>query len=132
VRDLGSIFDYPKDLFFNVSIYPEGTRYTRSKYEASMIVAKEKGMPCLKHHLLPRTKGFTVLASQIKGHADYLYDITFAIKLVNGEKPSLEHIKDGIPTKGQIFLRRIPISDIPVDDEKKCAEYLHQLYREKV
>lgn len=129
---MGSIFDYPKDLYFNVSIYPEGTRYTTKKFEASMQVAKEKGLPPLKHHLLPRTKGFTVLAKQIKGHADYLYDLTFAIMPINGEKPSLEHIKDGVPTKSQIFYRRIPISSIPVDDEVKCAEYLHQLYREKV
>ena len=45
----------------------EGTRYTKEKYEASMEIAKKKGMPLLKHHLLPRTKGFTLLASQIRG-----------------------------------------------------------------
>jgi hypothetical protein len=45
----------------------EGTRYTKEKYEASMEIAKKKGMPILKHHLLPRTKGFTLLASQIRG-----------------------------------------------------------------
>lgn len=47
----------------------EGTRFTKEKYEASMQVAKEKGLPILKHHLLPRTKGFTLLASQIRGRS---------------------------------------------------------------
>ena len=63
---------------------------------------------------------------------DILYDITIAIADVNGEKPTLKHIKDGVPVKAQIYFRRIPMSSLPLDDEKKCADYLQNLYREKV
>lgn len=32
-----------------------------------MEVAKAKGLPLLKHHLLPRPKGFTLVTSQLAG-----------------------------------------------------------------
>ena len=54
----------------------EGTRFTKEKYEASVEIAKEKGLPILKHHLLPRTKGFTLLASQIKGKQGHVSWVT--------------------------------------------------------
>ena len=119
-----------------------------------MEVAKAKGLPLLKHHLLPRPKGFTLVTSQLAGKGcyyalslffylsqinklffilvDYMYDINLGIKDVDGERPSLTHIKNGVPLKCQMFIRRIPMKDIPIDDEKKNAEYLQQLYREKV
>ena len=43
-------------------MFCEGTRFTKEKHEESMKVAREKGLPQLKHHLLPRTKGFSLLA----------------------------------------------------------------------
>ena len=64
--------------------------------------------------------------------ADYLYDINLAIPNVNGEKVSIKHVRDGIPFNAEFFLRRIPISSIPYDDDKKLTEYLHKLYQEKV
>jgi hypothetical protein len=32
-----------------------------------MKVAQAKGLPVLKHHLLPRSKGFNLIASQVVG-----------------------------------------------------------------
>ena len=39
-------------------LFAEGTRYSPEKYETSRQFAKEKGLPELKHHLIPRVKGF--------------------------------------------------------------------------
>ena len=64
--------------------------------------------------------------------ADYLYDINLAIPNVNGEKVSIKHVVDGIPFNAEFLIRRIPISSIPHDDDKKLTEYLHKLYQEKV
>ena len=50
-----------------MTIFCEGTRFNKEKHEASMEVAKKKGLPILKHHLLPRTRGFYLIASQLKG-----------------------------------------------------------------
>lgn len=41
-------------------IHCEGTRFTEKKHQVSMQVAQAKGLPSLKHHLLPRTKGFAI------------------------------------------------------------------------
>ena len=54
------------------------------------------------------------------------------IKSDNGTKPSISLIKDGIPLKAKICINRIPIKDIPVDDENKCSEFLYKLYEKKV
>lgn len=45
---------------FQFLIHCEGTRFTEQKHQISMQVAETKGLPKLKHHLLPRTKGFAV------------------------------------------------------------------------
>lgn len=131
VRDLNNIFDYPKDLNYCIVIMCEGTRFTQKKYEASVEVAKQKGLPILKHHLLPRTKGFTLVASQIKGKIDYIYDINLAVQNINGSKPTLMHLLNGLPAKFEIALRRIPVSSIPIDDENQCADWLQKHYKEK-
>lgn len=48
-------------------LYCEGTRFTEKKHEISMQVAESKGLPKLKYHLLPRTKGFTTTLQCLKG-----------------------------------------------------------------
>ena len=48
-------------------LFCEGTRFTETKHAASMEVAKKKGLPLLKHHLLPRTKGFVHSVHGLKG-----------------------------------------------------------------
>lgn len=132
VKGLEAILETPSDLPFNISILCEGTRFNKVKHEASMEIAKAKGLPLLKHHLLPRTKGFHLLIDSVKEKADFFcYDITIGMKSVNGEKPTLKHIKDGIPIEFQVYLRRIAVASIPVHDEKLCADWLQKLYREK-
>lgn len=48
-------------------LYCEGTRFTEKKHQISMQVAESKGLPQLKYHLLPRTKGFTTTMQCLKG-----------------------------------------------------------------
>ena len=54
-------------------MFCEGTRFTKAKHEAGMKIAREKGLPELKYHLLPRTKGFSVLAKGGTGRCISLY-----------------------------------------------------------
>lgn len=96
-----------------------------------MKVAREKGLPELKHHLLPRTKGFTMLNQGAAGRVNAIYDLTIGIQDTDGHKPNLNAIRNGIPFKGEMFVRRIPMSDVP-QDEAGSAEFIHKLYREKV
>ncbi|XP_033368531.1 1-acyl-sn-glycerol-3-phosphate acyltransferase delta isoform X3 [Parus major] len=58
VQKLLNLRDYPENFWF--LIHCEGTRFTEQKHQISMQVAEAKGLPKLKYHLLPRTKGFAV------------------------------------------------------------------------
>lgn len=103
----------------------EGTRFTEKKHLASMEIAREKGLPELKHHILPRTKGFTLM---IQGAANQsihqtlktmkfifnenddlvlvhaLYDITVGFKKT-GSKPTLANIVKGKVCQAEMFVR---------------------------
>ena len=60
-----------------ILLFPEGTRYTKDKYLASRDFAEKNGKPLLKHHLVPRTKGFTYTMSRIdKEKITAIYDLT--------------------------------------------------------
>lgn len=44
---------------------------TPKKHQVSMQVAESKGLPKLKYHLLPRTKGFWVTVQSLRGIGEY-------------------------------------------------------------
>lgn len=75
-RQIKEIMDYPDPVWLLLN--PEGTRFTEKKHEASIQFARERGMVELKHHLIPRTKGFTASLPQLRGKATVL-DIQLAI-----------------------------------------------------
>ncbi|KAK2490569.1 hypothetical protein MC885_008608 [Smutsia gigantea] len=97
--------DYPEKYFF--LIHCEGTRFTEKKHQISMQVAQAKGLPSLKYHLLPRTKGFAVTVRSLRN------------VVLNGKKYHAD-----------LYVRRIPLEEVP-EDEDKCSAWLHKLYQEK-
>lgn len=48
----------------------------------------------------------------------------------DGAKADLNTIRRGIPLKSEIFIRRIPISEVPTD-ENESAKFIHKFYQEK-
>jgi len=90
---------------------------------------KKKGLPELKHHILPRTKGFTLLLQGAEDRITGIYDLTVGFKKT-GADPTLLSILKGRSCQAEIFIRRIPISEIPTDT-KGCDNWVHNLYREK-
>jgi hypothetical protein len=40
-----------------------------------MKIAREKGLPELKHHILPRTKGFTLLLQGAENRSKFISDL---------------------------------------------------------
>uniref|UniRef100_A0A8C6TXN2 1-acylglycerol-3-phosphate O-acyltransferase 3 n=1 Tax=Neogobius melanostomus TaxID=47308 RepID=A0A8C6TXN2_9GOBI len=117
---------YLMDLFL---LYCEGTRFTEKKHQISMQVAESKGIPKLKYHLLPRTKGFTTTLQCLKGTVSAVYDVTLNFK--DNQTPTLLGIVKGKKYKADMSVRRFPVEEIP-EDEKECANWLHKLYQEKV
>lgn len=49
-----------------MAIFAEGTRLTEAKKQASAEYARANGLPELKHHLLPRSKGFSMTVQYFK------------------------------------------------------------------
>jgi lysophosphatidic acid acyltransferase/lysophosphatidylinositol acyltransferase len=47
----------------------EGTRFTEKKRLESMKYAQEKHLPELKYHILPRTRGFTLILHGAQGQS---------------------------------------------------------------
>ncbi|KAJ4933022.1 hypothetical protein JOQ06_029860 [Pogonophryne albipinna] len=116
-NSLNRLKDYPEYMWF--LLYCEGTRFTEAKHQISMQVAESKGLPKLKYHLLPRTKGFTTTLQCLKGTVT-----------ADNQTPTLLGIVSGKKYKADLSVRRFPVEDIP-DDEKECATWLHKLYQEK-
>lgn len=60
-----------------VCIFCEGSRFTEAKHEKGLQFAREKGLKELKYHLIPRTKGFSVLAKHLKttGEGNFFFGL---------------------------------------------------------
>ncbi|XP_039594839.1 1-acyl-sn-glycerol-3-phosphate acyltransferase delta [Polypterus senegalus] len=126
VESLVNLRDYPEKFWF--LLHCEGTRFTEKKHEISMQVAEAKGLPKLKHHLLPRTKGFTITVQCLRNVVTAVYDSTLNFR--NNETPTLLGVLNGKKYHADLYVRRIPLESIP-EDESACASWLHKLYQEK-
>ncbi|XP_006227918.1 1-acyl-sn-glycerol-3-phosphate acyltransferase delta isoform X1 [Rattus norvegicus] len=125
-KSLLHLRDYPEKYLF--LIHCEGTRFTEKKHQISMQVAQAKGLPSLKHHLLPRTKGFAITVKCLRDVVPAVYDCTLNFR--NNENPTLLGVLNGKKYHADCYVRRIPMEDIP-EDEDKCSAWLHKLYQEK-
>ncbi|XP_063775808.1 1-acyl-sn-glycerol-3-phosphate acyltransferase delta isoform X2 [Pseudophryne corroboree] len=126
MQGLQNLRDYPEHFWF--LIHCEGTRFTEKKHEISMQVAESKGLPKLKYHLLPRTKGFAVTVKSLRNVVSAVYDSTLNFR--NNENPTLLGVLNGKKYHADMYVRRIPLEEIP-EEEQECARWLHKLYQEK-
>ena len=55
-----------KKVPFWMTLYAEGTRFTKAKHEAAEEIAKDKGYKPLKHHLQPRPTGFVTIIKKLR------------------------------------------------------------------
>ncbi|XP_076759303.1 1-acyl-sn-glycerol-3-phosphate acyltransferase gamma [Xylocopa sonorina] len=120
--------DYPDSMM--LLMYAEGTRFTKQKLEASQKFAREKGLPLLKHHLTPRTKGFVASLRHMRGKFPAIYDIEILFNPNDPVKPTLTNLLLGKPLLAHLYVNRIPLEEVPEDDEG-AAEWLHKLYQKK-
>ncbi|XP_024603718.1 1-acyl-sn-glycerol-3-phosphate acyltransferase delta isoform X3 [Neophocaena asiaeorientalis asiaeorientalis] len=93
--------DYPEKYFF--LIHCEGTRFTEKKHQISMQVAQAKGLPSLKHHLLPRTKGFAITVRSLRNVVSAVYDCTLNFR--NNENPTLLGVLNGKKYHADLYVR---------------------------
>ncbi|CAF3968300.1 unnamed protein product [Adineta steineri] len=121
---------YPDHYYFTFLMACEGTRFTESKRIESMKYAREKNLPELKYHILPRTRGFTMIMHGAQGKIPAVYNFMLTFTK-DSAKPTFRTLLKGHTCKAQMCIRRYPISEIPYDDEKKCANWLQEVFQEK-
>ncbi|CAK8687848.1 unnamed protein product [Clavelina lepadiformis] len=108
-------------------LFPEGTRFTPEKHKKSVEFATKNGLQPLNHLLLPRTKGFVLIAKGLRNYVDAFYDATVCFR---GGEGTFINMLEGRPCVVDLLINRSPIADVPVDDEK-CAQYIYDVYYEK-
>ncbi len=127
---IGALADFPDPMFS--LIFAEGTRMSPKKLEASLEFAAKNGLPALKHHLVPRTKGFAHTMKHLDSRKiPALYDVTLAVNEEDGAPPTLNSVFKGKKIVGDMYIRRFETKDLPLKDEQKMTEFLHNLYKEK-
>lgn len=126
-NQIKEIMDYPDPVWLLLNA--EGTRFTEQKHEASVKFARDRGMVELKHHLIPRTKGFTASLPNLRGKSSIL-DIQLAISRDSPVKPTIFNILNGKALTAHMHVRRIPTDTLP-EKEEDAAEWLQELFREK-
>ncbi|XP_037776423.1 1-acyl-sn-glycerol-3-phosphate acyltransferase epsilon-like isoform X3 [Penaeus monodon] len=120
-------------------IFPEGTRYYPGNpdvIQKAEQYAKDNNLPVLKHHLVPKTRGMWLVSRQLHDKIDAIYDVsvfydgTVNKQGIRGNAPQLIDFLMGKCKKVHVHIRRIPMSEVPMEEEK-VGKWLHQLYREK-
>jgi len=128
IQKLNNLADFPSPVC--LLLFPEGTRFTKEKHSASKEFAVKAGLPSLQHHLTPRTKGFSFIMEHVDRHTfQALYDVT----LVEAEESApfnIASLMSGKSCVGNLFIRRIPLINIPKDKEES-ALWLHNFFKEK-
>lgn len=130
---LNSLMDYPSPVW--ILLFPEGTRYSVEKHEASKEFATSRGLPVLKHHLIPRTKGFSFTVSELdRSKISRVYDVTLVagatIASPDSAPPTLTSVLRGRHTEASMYIREFQLKDIPTSDEGS-SEWLMNLFQEK-
>ncbi|EDV39825.1 uncharacterized protein Dana_GF10215, isoform B [Drosophila ananassae] len=127
-NQLTEVFSYPDPVWLLLNA--EGTRFTPAKHELSVKFAQERGLPVLKHHLIPRTKGFITSLPTMRGICPGIHDINLAFKRTAETKPTMLSQLNGEAVEPYMYIRRIPLSVVP-EGEKEAAQWMQDFYVEK-
>lgn len=93
--------------------FPEGTRLTQKKLQASNARAAKQGLAASKYVLRPRTKGFIATMSGLRNSVDAVYDMTIGYV---DRKPSLTAIIRGDIDAVHVHVDRFAIADLPAEE----------------
>lgn len=115
---------------FQLLLFPEGTRFTPTKHKISLEFARQKNLPELKHHLLPRTKGFTASLPSMKGKVPAVYDIEICFDDNDPNKPTIRDMLLGRPVTAHMYMKRIPLEDLP-QTEPEQEDFLREMFVRK-
>lgn len=122
---MNDILQYPDSSWTVMTA--EGTRFTKEKHDASVKFALERNLVPLKHHLIPRAKGFQTCVPIMKQYKN-LSVLNIQLAFDNNAKvePTLANLLRGEKVVAHVLIERIPLKDV-----KDTSEYLQEMYQEK-
>ncbi|KAJ8918430.1 hypothetical protein NQ315_008127 [Exocentrus adspersus] len=127
-KQITELAEHPDPIW--LLLFPEGTRFTQKKHEISLEFARKHNLPELKHHLLPRTKGFIASLPPMKGKIPAIYDIELAFKEDAPFKPTITNMLFGKPLDAHIYMKRILMDEVPETEEER-EKFLRDMFIRK-
>lgn len=116
---------YPNSTWIVVTA--EGTRFTKEKHETSIKFAKEKNIEPLKHHLIPRARGFATCVPLLKKYnCPVIYNVQLAFDKDAKVTPTLGNLLLGKKVTAHLYIERIPMAKA-----EPTFEFLYEVYRQK-
>ncbi|KAL3220131.1 hypothetical protein MRX96_005521 [Rhipicephalus microplus] len=126
---LDKLLDYKDKIL--LLMFSEGTRFSKAKHELSLEFAAKRNLPKLKHHLLPRPKGFVYCTHHFKERGcSALYDVQVGFRH-SPNPPTIKSVLNGRPFVADLLFRRVPLDNVPTDSDEECTKFLYDLYVEK-
>lgn len=126
---LDKLLDYKDKIL--LLMFSEGTRFNKAKHELSLEFAAKRDLPRLKHHLLPRPKGFVYCVQHFKKRGlKALFDVQLGFR-DTPHPPTVRSIINGEPLVADLYFRKVPFDNIPTDTTEDCTKFLYDLYVEK-
>ncbi|KAG5677568.1 hypothetical protein PVAND_007318 [Polypedilum vanderplanki] len=110
-----------------IVLMAEGTRFTKEKYENCLKFAEERNIEPLKHHLIPRAKGFSTCVPILEKHGcPAIYNVQVSYDPRDENKPVLASLVMGKKIKTHVYIKRYPIKEVD-----PSFEFLYEIYKEK-
>ena len=110
------------------TLYPEGTRLTPDKLQASQAFAVSRNIQPLDNVLFPRFKAFTSILGTLRDEFDAVVDATF---MFDGTIPTVNTVLAGnAKVAVHIYVKHYPIEKVPKGEEE-LEEWLLDRWREK-
>ncbi|XP_070509481.1 1-acyl-sn-glycerol-3-phosphate acyltransferase gamma-like [Chironomus tepperi] len=110
-----------------IVLMAEGTRFTKEKYETCLKFAQEKNIVPLKHHLIPRSKGFsTCIPILRKYNCPAVYNVQVSFNKGAENPPFLSSLVLGKKIIAHVYINRIPMENV-----EPTFEFLYDIFKEK-
>lgn len=140
---LNELFDYKQ---FLLGLFAEGTRWTPEKHQASVEFALSRSIKPLKHHLIPKTRGFNYIIRHYyreiilnKRMNEKVFRI-FNLQIMMPEKPKFRDFMNGQQIRADVYCEEVFLSEEmkeemlrskDQDDCPKLSKLIYEIFKRK-
>ncbi|KAI1292490.1 1-acyl-sn-glycerol-3-phosphate acyltransferase delta [Halotydeus destructor] len=117
-------------------LFPEGTRFSKDKLISSNRYAQENGLPKMKYHLQPKSRGLIQMLKHLSDNNNavptiYNMQMAYHDTLNQNVDISLKSVINGKKIVGDVYLERITIDHLDLSSDEAIKAKLIDIYQEK-